>query len=260
MEKSGTIVIAISAYCQASRSKKLTQHTTGVRANTPLLSTLSRVAEAAHRLQFQGHRVIICTTGVVDIGMLDHRRSEQCPDDISKDTLAALGQAKLTAMWGQLFGHLRQSIAQVPISKDDIKSTARLKKIQHVLKDLLMHDAIPIVSVHGRILPAMDPSSEASYLGCLLAAITDSAYIVVARTTRGDLHQTELRTCLDLALMATTAMDIGAGNFAAVHLECRDHDAEKAIDYGCKLIVEDIGSFDKLPPTIKRLQTERIQH
>ncbi|GIZ44622.1 hypothetical protein CKM354_000781500 [Cercospora kikuchii] len=253
MEKSDTIVIAISAYYQSSRAKKLTQHTTGVSEDTPLLSTLSRVAEAAHRLRSQGHRVIICTTGVVNIGVLDHRGSERCPDAISKDALAALGQGKLAALWGQLFSHLRQSTAHIPISKDDIKSTARLKKIRQMLKDLLMHEAIPIVSVLGRILPAINQSSEAGYVGCLVASMIGSTYIVVARTKRGDINQTELRTCLDLALMVTTAMGIGVGNFAAVYLDYLNHDAKKPIDYGCKLIIEDVGSLDKLPRTIERL-------
>jgi glutamate 5-kinase len=72
------------------------------------------------RLRKDGHRVVIVSSGAIGVGLrrmdVEHR-----PKHLAKlQALAAIGQCRLIGLWDSLFGHLRQPIAQILLTRNDI--------------------------------------------------------------------------------------------------------------------------------------------
>lgn len=106
-------------------------------SHEPLLSVLSLIVETAVKLRKDGHRVVIVSSGAIALGM---RRMdvEKRPKDLSgvqvswerhdrgsggltcSQALAAVGQCQLIALWDNLFSQLRQPVAQILLTRNDI--------------------------------------------------------------------------------------------------------------------------------------------
>lgn len=90
------------------------------KTHLPLLSTLSLIAETAVQLRKDGHKVIIVSSGAIGVG-LRRMDVEKRPKHLSKlQALAAIGQSRLIGLWDGLFGHLRQPVAQILLTRNDI--------------------------------------------------------------------------------------------------------------------------------------------
>lgn len=89
-------------------------------SHEPLIATLSLIVETAVRLRKDGHRVVIVSSGAIGVGLrrmdVEHR-----PKHLAKlQALAAIGQCRLIGLWDSLFSHLRQPIAQILLTRNDI--------------------------------------------------------------------------------------------------------------------------------------------
>lgn len=93
------------------------------------MSTLSSIAETCVSLRSLGHRVVIVSSGAIGMGL--HRMDLPAqvqgkkgqPESRSmgeKQALAAIGQGRLIALWDQIFGALKQPIAQILLTRNDI--------------------------------------------------------------------------------------------------------------------------------------------
>ncbi|KAH6687229.1 glutamate 5-kinase [Plectosphaerella plurivora] len=112
----------------------------------PLLSVLTLIVETAVKLRKDGHRVIIVSSGAIGVGLLrmqmDHR-----PKHLSAlQALAAIGQCRLISLWDDLFGHFRQPVAQILLTRNDIADRTRYVNAQNTFSELLDLGVIPIVN------------------------------------------------------------------------------------------------------------------
>ncbi len=90
------------------------------KTHEPLLSILSLIVETAVRLRKDGHKVIIVSSGAIGVG-LRRMDVDKRPKHLSKlQALAAIGQCRLISLWDNLFGHLRQPISQILLTRSDI--------------------------------------------------------------------------------------------------------------------------------------------
>lgn len=90
------------------------------------MSTLSALAETCVSLRSLGHRIVIVSSGAIGMGL--HRM--ELPALVGKkgssrtmgekQALAAIGQGRLIALWDQIFGALKQPIAQILLTRNDI--------------------------------------------------------------------------------------------------------------------------------------------
>jgi len=99
---------------------------------------LSLIVETAVRLRKDGHRVVIVSSGAIGVG-LRRMDVEKRPKHLAKlqvlllcvfrlargltpvnQALAAIGQCRLVGLWDSLFNHLRQPVAQILITRNDI--------------------------------------------------------------------------------------------------------------------------------------------
>uniref|UniRef100_L2G3T9 Glutamate 5-kinase n=1 Tax=Colletotrichum fructicola (strain Nara gc5) TaxID=1213859 RepID=L2G3T9_COLFN len=112
----------------------------------PLLSILSLIVETAVKLRKDGHRVVIVSSGAIGVGLL-RMEMEKRPKHLSTlQALAAIGQCRLISLWDDLFGHFRQPVAQILLTRSDIADRTRYLNAQNTFNELLDLGVIPIVN------------------------------------------------------------------------------------------------------------------
>nr|XP_036584687.1 glutamate 5-kinase [Colletotrichum truncatum]KAF6794337.1 glutamate 5-kinase [Colletotrichum truncatum] len=112
----------------------------------PLLSILSLIVETAVKLRKDGHRVVIVSSGAIGVGLL-RMEMDRRPKHLSTlQALAAIGQCRLISLWDDLFGHFRQPVAQILLTRNDIADRTRYLNAQNTFNELLDLGVIPIVN------------------------------------------------------------------------------------------------------------------
>ena len=104
----------------------------------PRLSVITVIVETAVKLRQDGHRVIIVSSGAIAVGLqrMDvAKKPKNLPriqvraqnaaiparsDLIVRQALAAIGQCRLIGLWDSLFAHMRQPVAQILLTRNDI--------------------------------------------------------------------------------------------------------------------------------------------
>ncbi|KZL67923.1 glutamate 5-kinase [Colletotrichum tofieldiae] len=116
------------------------------KTHQPLLSILSLIVETAVKLRKDGHRVVIVSSGAIGVGLL-RMEMDRRPKHLSTlQALAAIGQCRLISLWDDLFGHFRQPVAQILLTRNDIADRTRYLNAQNTFNELLDMGVIPIVN------------------------------------------------------------------------------------------------------------------
>ncbi|GAA5874209.1 hypothetical protein JCM8547_007791 [Rhodosporidiobolus lusitaniae] len=121
----------------------------------PQIATLSALAETCVHLRSLGHRVVIVSSGAIGMGL--HRMELPAPTGGKKrpmgekQALAAIGQGRLIALWDQIFGALKQPIAQILMTRNDIADRSRYLNATTTLSTLLSLGVIPIINENDTI-------------------------------------------------------------------------------------------------------------
>ncbi|KAK2604429.1 hypothetical protein N8I77_007360 [Diaporthe amygdali] len=116
------------------------------KTHQPLLSNLSLIVETAYKLRADGHRVVIVSSGAIGVGMRRMEREKRPKHVAQLQALAAIGQCRLMNIWDSLFQHLKQPVAQILLTRNDIADRSRYLNAQNTFNELLDLGVIPIVN------------------------------------------------------------------------------------------------------------------
>ncbi|SPO02797.1 related to glutamate 5-kinase [Cephalotrichum gorgonifer] len=137
----------------------------------PHLPILSVVVETAVKLREDGHRVVIVSSGAIGVGMR-HMDVEKRPKRLSSlQALAAIGQCQLMALWDSLFSYLRQPIAQILLTRNDISDRTMYLNAQNTFNELLDMGVIPIVNENDTIAVSEIKFGDNDTLSAITAAM-----------------------------------------------------------------------------------------
>ncbi|KAF2260747.1 glutamate 5-kinase-like protein [Lojkania enalia] len=147
------------------------------KTHEPLLSILSLIVETAIKLHQDGHRVVIVSSGAIGVGLrrmdLDKR-----PKHLPKvQALAAIGQCKLMSLWDQLFGHVRQPIAQILLTRNDIADRTQYQNAQNTFFELLHMGVIPIVNENDTLAVTEIKFGDNDTLSAITAGMVQADYL-----------------------------------------------------------------------------------
>ncbi|KAL1873968.1 hypothetical protein VTK73DRAFT_669 [Phialemonium thermophilum] len=141
------------------------------KTHEPILSILTLIVETAVRLRKDGHRVIIVSSGAIGVG-LQRMELAKRPKHLSKlQALAAIGQCRLMSLWDSLFGHLRQPIAQILLTRNDIADRTRYLNAQNTFNELLDMGVIPIVNENDTLAVSEIKFGDNDTLSAITAAM-----------------------------------------------------------------------------------------
>ncbi|KAF2159358.1 hypothetical protein M409DRAFT_30236 [Zasmidium cellare ATCC 36951] len=143
----------------------------------PLLATLSTIVETAVGLRHDGHRVVICSSGAIGMALRQmdmDRRPKHLPQ---VQALAAIGQCKLMAMWDQLFSHMRQPVAQILLTRNDIADRTQYLNAQNTFSELLHMGVIPIVNENDTLSVQEIRFGDNDTLSAITAGMVSADYL-----------------------------------------------------------------------------------
>ncbi|KAL2136575.1 hypothetical protein VTI74DRAFT_2880 [Chaetomium olivicolor] len=141
------------------------------KTHEPLLSILTSIVETAVKLRKDGHKVIIVSSGAIGVG-LRRMDVEKRPKHLSKlQALAAIGQCRLMSLWDSLFNHLRQPIAQILLTRNDIADRSRYLNAQRTISELLDMGVIPIVNENDTLAVSEIKFGDNDTLSAVTAAM-----------------------------------------------------------------------------------------
>ncbi|RMY25849.1 hypothetical protein D0867_00443 [Hortaea werneckii] len=147
------------------------------KTHEPLLSTLSTIVETAITLRRDGHRVVICSSGAIGMALRQmdmERRPKHLPQ---VQALAAIGQTKLMSMWDQLFMHMRQPIAQILLTRNDIADRTQYLNAQNTFAELLNMGAIPIMNENDTLSVQEIKFGDNDTLSAITAGMVQADYL-----------------------------------------------------------------------------------
>ncbi|KAK4231571.1 hypothetical protein QBC38DRAFT_225714 [Podospora fimiseda] len=152
-------------------SQKGTSSIVDEKSHEPLLSILTLIVETAVKLRKDGHKVIIVSSGAIGVG-LRRMDVDKRPKHLSKlQALAAIGQCRLMSLWDSLFNHLRQPIAQILLTRNDIADRSRYLNAQRTIAELLDMGVIPIVNENDTLAVSEIKFGDNDTLSAVTAAM-----------------------------------------------------------------------------------------
>ncbi|CZS93423.1 probable glutamate 5-kinase [Rhynchosporium agropyri] len=147
------------------------------KTHEPLLSILTLIVETAVKLHKDGHKVIIVSSGAIGVG-LRRMDLEKRPKHLPRiQALAAIGQCRLISLWDSLFNHLRQPIAQILLTRNDIADRTQYLNAQNTFAELLEMGVIPIVNENDTIAVTEIKFGDNDTLSAITAAMVHADYL-----------------------------------------------------------------------------------
>ncbi|OJD17971.1 glutamate 5-kinase [Emergomyces pasteurianus Ep9510] len=151
----------------------------------PILSILTLIVETTAKLLRDGHRVIIVSSGAIGVG-LRRMDVDTRPTHLPRiQALAAVGQCRLMSLWDSLFAHLRQPVAQILLTRNDIADTTQYRNAQNTLTELLNMGVVPIVNENDTLAVSEIKFGDNDTLSAITAGMVGADYLFLMTDVDG---------------------------------------------------------------------------
>ena len=131
----------------------------------PLARQIAQVRE-------QGRQIVLVSSGAMGLGRaLLRSRGETLPE---KQALAAIGQVQLMQVWQSLFAFLDIPVAQVLLTRDDLRSRQRYLNASNTLRTLLDSGILPVINENDSVATAEIRFGDNDILACLVGGLVDT--------------------------------------------------------------------------------------
>ncbi|ORX35332.1 putative glutamate 5-kinase [Kockovaella imperatae] len=150
----------------------------------PHLQLLSSVVETVVKLRELGHRVVICSSGAIGVGLRRMSLKERGKGLSQKQALAAIGQGRLIALWDNLFSHFDQPIAQILLTRMDISDRTRYLNAKNTFSELLQMGVIPIVNENDTVSVSEIKFGDNDTLSAISSAIVHADFLFLLTDVR----------------------------------------------------------------------------
>jgi len=136
-------------------------------------------------LRDAGAEVILVSSGAIAIGRAELNFPDLPKDIPAKQMLAAVGQPRLMNLWARLFAIYNQTIAQVLLTRDDLRFRSRYLNARNTLLALLAQGVIPIVNENDTVATEEIRVGDNDNLSALVANLVDADLLVLLTDREG---------------------------------------------------------------------------
>ncbi|KAJ1337587.1 glutamate 5-kinase [Microdochium nivale] len=147
------------------------------KTHEPLLPILSLIVDTAVKLRKDGHRVVIVSSGAIGVGLRRMDVQRRPKHLVKLQALAAIGQCRLISLWDSLFGHMRQPVSQILLTRNDIADRTRYLNAQSTMNELLDMGVIPIVNENDTLAVAEIKFGDNDTLSAITAAMVHADFL-----------------------------------------------------------------------------------
>jgi glutamate 5-kinase len=120
---------------------------------------------------------VLVSSGAIGVGLRRMDKPKR-PDNLPEiQALAAIGQCRLMSLWDQLFGHMRQPVAQILLTRNDIADRQQYLNAQNTFVQLLEMGVIPIVNENDTLAVTEIKFGDNDTLSAITAAMVHADYL-----------------------------------------------------------------------------------
>ncbi len=132
-----------------------------------------------------GKQVVVVTSGSVALGRVRMGWVERTLSVHEKQAAAAIGQPKLIRAYGQAFARHGLSVAQMLLTKDDLRHRRRYLNTSNTSETLFSAGVIPIVNENDTVVVAEIKFGDNDSLGALVGLVVDADLVVMLTDVSG---------------------------------------------------------------------------
>ncbi len=136
-------------------------------------------------LMAKGIQVVIVTSGSVALGRVRLNWLDRELSVHEKQAAAAIGQPKLMRAYGQAFDRHDLSVAQMLLTKDDLRHRRRYLNTSNTSETLFSVGVVPIVNENDTVVVAEIKFGDNDSLGALVSLVVDADLLVMLTDVAG---------------------------------------------------------------------------
>jgi glutamate 5-kinase len=110
----------------------------------------------------------------------------------AKQMLAAVGQPRLMDLWGKLFAIYNVTVAQVLLTREDLRSRSRYLNARNTMLALLDREVVPVINENDTVATEEIRVGDNDNLSALVANLVDASLLVLLTDQEG-LHKADPR-------------------------------------------------------------------
>lgn len=137
---------------------------------------LMSLAQQIRGLRDQGYEVVVVSSGAVGMGRSLLKTGQE--DLREKQALAALGQVELMNVWRRLFDLLDIQVAQVLLTREDLRARERYLNARNTLVTLLQAGVLPVINENDSVAVTEIRFGDNDILSCLVGALVDAEVVI----------------------------------------------------------------------------------
>jgi len=136
-------------------------------------------------LMKDGKQIVVVTSGSVALGRVRMGWVDRTLSVHEKQAAAAIGQPKLMRAYGQAFARHGLSVAQMLLTKDDLRHRRRYLNASNTSETLFSAGVIPIVNENDTVVVAEIKFGDNDSLGALVSLVVDADLVVMLTDVAG---------------------------------------------------------------------------
>jgi glutamate 5-kinase len=170
-----------------SRRIVLKLGTSTLTAGTPHLSPprMVEIVRQVAQLHEQGYEMVLVSSGAIAAGR-ERLQFPQLPKEIpAKQMISAVGQPRLMALYEQLFGLYKLTVAQVLLTRTDLSDRRRYLNSRNTLAALLNQRVIPIINENDTVATEEIRVGDNDNLSAVVANLIEADILIMLTDQQG---------------------------------------------------------------------------
>ena len=137
------------------------------------------------RLRKNGIEVVLVSSGAIACGMNLLKLRKRPRDVAEKQAVAAMGQPLLMRAYSEAFRKRKLNVAQILLTRDDLKNSRRFLNARHALAELFRYGVVPIVNENDSVAVEEIKVGDNDQLSALVAQLAQADMLIILTDTDG---------------------------------------------------------------------------
>ena len=146
---------------------------------------ISALCKQIKMLRDRGIYVILVSSGAIGLGMGKLKLDKGPKDLATLQACAAVGQSMLMNHWQLGFDPHEQTVAQILLTRDDLRFKHRHNAVLNTIDNLLSNDALPIVNENDTVSAAEIKFGDNDTLSALVASVVNADMLFILSNISG---------------------------------------------------------------------------
>lgn len=157
------------------------------------IEMIEKICRQLVNIQCSGKEVLLVTSGAVGAGLSKLGYQERPKSIPEKQAAAAVGQGILMHIYEKMFSEYGETVAQLLLTKDDLKNRNRFLNSRNTLLALLNKRVIPIINENDTVVVEEIKFGDNDTLAALVASLVNADLLILLTDIEG-LYTADPRT------------------------------------------------------------------